>query len=132
MKERKSRKPAKGGGRGKRARPSVESRIITGLREAVEVLERGGRLEDHFTVRHVRVDLSPPKFRPVDVRAVRQQLGVSQAVFARLLAVSNKTIQAWEQGAHPTPMACRLLDVIRRDPSPWLAMLTVPAGRRTA
>src|SRR5438552_1871263 len=102
---------------GRGAVPSVGSRIISGLTELVEVLERGERLEDHFTVRHVRVDLSPPKFRPVDVRAVRKQLGVSQAVFARLLAVSIKTVQAWEQGAHPTPMACRMLDMMRRDPS---------------
>jgi putative transcriptional regulator len=113
-------------------RPSVASRIIAGLREVKEVLERGERLEDHFTVHHVRTDLSPQAYDSSDVRALRRRLGVSQAVFARLLAVSAKTVQAWEQGSRPTPMACRLLEVIDRDPAPWLEMLRENPRKRSA
>jgi DNA-binding transcriptional regulator YiaG len=49
---------------------------------------------------------------------------VSQAVFARLLAVNVKTVQAWEQGEQPpSGIARRLLDEINQHPSRWIAKL---------
>jgi DNA-binding transcriptional regulator YiaG len=48
----------------------------------------------------------------------------SQAVFAKLLGVSLNTVRAWEQGVnHPSDMACRFLDEIRRDPAYWVRRL---------
>jgi len=35
------------------------------------------------------------------VKALRKKLGLSQAMFAQLMRVSNKTIEKWEQGANP-------------------------------
>ncbi len=35
------------------------------------------------------------------VKALRKKLGLSQAMFAQLLRVSNKTVEKWEQGANP-------------------------------
>jgi DNA-binding transcriptional regulator YiaG len=40
-----------------------------------------------------------------------------------LLAVSLKTLQAWEQGSKPPLIACRLLECIRTDPARWEGML---------
>jgi putative transcriptional regulator len=35
------------------------------------------------------------------VKALRKKLGLSQAMFAALMKVSNKTVEKWEQGANP-------------------------------
>ena len=43
---------------------------------------------------------------------------MSQAVFARVLNVSTKTVQSWEQGQRkPSQAALRLIQVFRHDPS---------------
>jgi DNA-binding transcriptional regulator YiaG len=50
---------------------------------------------------------------------------MSQAVFAGLLGVSRILVQSWERGVRdPSPLACRLLDTINRDPEGWLAELS--------
>jgi putative transcriptional regulator len=60
----------------------------------------------------------PPTFTPAAVRHLRNRLGLSQGLFAKLLGVSRKLVEAWESGARaPSPMACRLLDAISRRPS---------------
>jgi DNA-binding transcriptional regulator YiaG len=49
-------------------------------------------------------------------------MGVSQAVFARLLGVSVVLVKSWEAGTRePSPLARRLLDTIRANPPAWLA-----------
>jgi putative transcriptional regulator len=43
---------------------------------------------------------------------------MSQAVFARMLNVSTKTVQSWEQGVRkPSQAALRLIQVFRQDPA---------------
>jgi putative transcriptional regulator len=52
-----------------------------------------------------------------EVVALRRSLGVSQAVFAGLLNVSTRTVQAWEIGArHPSDAALRLLQIAKKRP----------------
>jgi putative transcriptional regulator len=54
---------------------------------------------------------------PQDITALRQQLNVSQAVFAGLLNVPKVTAISWEKGRRrPTGAALRLLDLIRKQP----------------
>ena len=43
------------------------------------------------------------------VSAIREQTGLSQAVFARLLGVSVRTLQEWEQGRRAPSGAARTL-----------------------
>jgi putative transcriptional regulator len=60
----------------------------------------------------------PPKFDATAVRKLRNRLELSQGLFAKLLGVSRKLIEAWEAGTRtPSLMACRLLDAISRNPS---------------
>ena len=48
---------------------------------------------------------------------LRQQLKYSQSVFARVLNVSPKTVQAWEQGIRvPSDAALKLLSIAKRHP----------------
>jgi hypothetical protein len=45
------------------------------------------------------------------------------SAFAKLVGANVKTIQAWEQGKPPPPMARRLLDCIAKDLAPWEKIL---------
>jgi putative transcriptional regulator len=52
-----------------------------------------------------------------DVKALRQTTGLSQSEFARLIRVSVKTIQNWEQERrHPTGPAAALLRILEAAP----------------
>ena len=64
-------------------------------------------------VTHVQVD----RPIPIDVRAVRQKLGLSQAKFAARFGFTAATIRNWEQGrTRPDGPARVLLTVIARHP----------------
>lgn len=100
------------------------ARLVEGLSEFRDALASGQPLEDRFTIRTLELDLQPQEYDPESVRLTRDRLGVSQAVFAKLLAVSVDLVQSWEQGSRkPSKMACRLLDEINRDRQHWLAIL---------
>jgi len=56
-----------------------------------------------------------------EVLAVRAQLRVSQAAFARILNVSPRTVQAWESSARrPSDAALKLLSVAKKNPEALL------------
>lgn len=68
------------------------------------------------TIRKVDV-VPPPEFGEEEIQRVRERLGVSQTVFARLLGASAATVRAWERGARrPSDMARRLLELMEREP----------------
>ena len=53
---------------------------------------------------------------------LRQQLNLSQAVFASVLNGSVKTVQAWEQGLRqPSYAALKLLTIAKKHPEVLLA-----------
>jgi putative transcriptional regulator len=80
-----------------------------------------------LTVKTVEIP-DPPPFSAAAVHKLRDRLGLSQGLFAKLLGVSRKLVEAWEAGTRtPSPMACRLLDAIGRNPS-----FFVRRGRRAA
>lgn len=64
------------------------------------------------------------KVTPPDAKAVREQIGLSQSEFARLMQVSVKTLQNWEQRRrHPTGPAAALLKIVRTAPDVALKAL---------
>lgn len=66
-----------------------------------------------------RFDVTPP-----DVKAVREQIGLSQSEFARLMRVSIKTLQNWEQHRrNPTGPAAALLKIVSTAPEVALKSL---------
>jgi putative transcriptional regulator len=90
----------------------VES--LTELRDGL-----GGK-RGKLTMKSVEIP-DPPRFDAKAVHKLRDRLGLSQGLFAKLLGVSRKLIEAWEAGTRtPSRMACRLLDAIARDPSPYV------------
>jgi putative transcriptional regulator len=100
---------------------NIGALLIQGTREAL-AHKRGERTDARVTrakvtVRRVNV-VPPPEYQDTDIRRVRERLGLSQAVFARLLGASASTVRAWERGArHPSDMARRLIQLAERDPS---------------
>lgn len=61
---------------------------------------------------------------PPDAKAVREKTGLSQADFARLMQVSVKTLQNWEQHRrNPTGPAAALLKIVSTAPEVALKSL---------
>jgi DNA-binding transcriptional regulator YiaG len=88
--------------------------LLQSLTEVRDSLRgHGGKL----TMKTVEIP-DPPCFDGVAVHKLRNRLGLSQGLFAKLLGASRKLVEAWEAGTRtPSPMACRLLDAIGRHPS---------------
>ncbi|HUF70332.1 MAG TPA: helix-turn-helix domain-containing protein [Longimicrobiales bacterium] len=118
---RKGKKETLTGGRGKRA-AQVGGRVdergkLTGARVT----------RAKVTARRVGV-VPPPRFGERDVQRVREDLGLSQTVFAELIGASVSTVRAWERGARrPSDMARRLLELAERQPEVFEEDLT-PSG----
>ena len=63
-----------------------------------------------------------PAMRPREIRAVREGLNLSQALFGRLLNVPAVTILKWEHGERkPSGAALRLLEIAKRAPEALLS-----------
>jgi DNA-binding transcriptional regulator YiaG len=98
--------------------------IIASLTELVEAVEAGVPLESRFTVRTAEAPDPPAAYDGKTVRATREKIGASQALFASVLGVSAALVQSWEQGnRRPAVWARRLLDEVNRDPVHWRGML---------
>ena len=90
-------------------RSRLFDRLKKGLEEGI-AHERGERT---LRVTEVVVPAPPQLYSADDVRRIRMGLNMSQAGFARLLQVSNKTVQSWEQGTRrPQQSSARLLQFI--------------------
>ena len=60
----------------------------------------------------------PPKeLSAKEIAKLRSELNVSQAVFARYLNISTKTVQSWEQGhGKPSGASLKLLSIAKKNP----------------
>ena len=55
--------------------------------------------------------------RPIDVRAIRKQVKMSQLEFSRAYGISKRALQEWEQGGRQPDSAARAyLTVIAKEP----------------
>jgi|SRR5271157_1020572 len=65
-----------------------------------------------------RVDLEQVWPRPVDVKAIRKRVKMSQVEFSRAYGISKRALQEWEQGGRQPDSAARAyLTVIAREPA---------------
>ncbi len=99
--------------------------IRAGLEEIVSSLETGRKL----THRTIRLPEAPPIISGEQIADLRQKrLHMSQNVFASVLSVSLKTVQAWEQGRNtPCGPALRLLWLLAAKPDMLEPILAAPA-----
>jgi putative transcriptional regulator len=108
-----------------RKRLSVAEQICKGLEEAI--LHAKGEI----TLKTTTLELPdrPPEVGAEQLTELRLASGMSQPVFTRVLNVSPRTVQSWEQGHRkPSQAAFRLIQVFRQNPSGLLevAGMTVP------
>ncbi|HVX85548.1 MAG TPA: transcriptional regulator [Phycisphaerae bacterium] len=113
-----------------RRHASAGRRIIAGLQEILDARASGRPLRETFTVHTVEVQ-EPGHYDAAAIRQTRAKLNVSQAVFAKIVGVSNILAQSWEQGKRfPDGPSRRVLDEINRDPKHWGGMIrTSSTGR---
>lgn len=88
--------------------------LVSSLQEA-KAISKGKALASR------RFEVTAP-----DAKAVREQIGLSQSEFARLMRVSVKTLQNWEQHRrNPTGPAAALLKIMSAAPDVALKSLHV-------
>jgi putative transcriptional regulator len=86
--------------------------IQQGLTEAIEFAQG----QDIPAVVH--------KFAPLDIKAVRAQVGMTQAEFASTFGISLGTLRHWERGDRkPQGPALILLNVLAKEPEVVLRAL---------
>lgn len=88
------------------------------LKAAMEdalAFERGDRRDLKIT--RIRAPRPPKAMSARDIVQIRRKLNCSQTVFAMMLNISPKTVQAWEQGARePGDAALKLLSIAKKHP----------------
>ena len=83
-----------------------------GLTAAIEHAE--GRRKD---LRTATLPRPPKQLSPKEIVNVRRELNVSQAVFAKYLNISPRTVQSWEQGSgKPSGASLKLLSIAKKNP----------------
>ena len=91
---------------------NVFESIMTGLNEAVEY-EKG-----NITAKKSTLTVEPlPEMSAEDIKSIRKEIGLTQAMFAAVIGVSTKTVEAWESGTNrPIGPARRMLSIIKFNP----------------
>ena len=86
--------------------------IIKGLNEAVAYKE--GKIKARTKI----MSIEPvPEFEANEIKSIRNELGMTQVLFAGFMGVSTKTVEAWEAGRNmPDGPARRILAMIKMDP----------------
>jgi putative transcriptional regulator len=99
-----------------KTKPKYRSEIAAAMHETVQGMHRLG-LVDKKTMRDfdVRCLTSVEDLSATDIVAMREQAGVSQAVFARALNVTTDYVSKIERGAkRPRGSTLKLLSLMRR------------------
>ncbi|MGO9466972.1 MAG: helix-turn-helix domain-containing protein [Isosphaeraceae bacterium] len=110
-----------------KGRKPLFERLKTDLEEAIR------HAKGEITLKTTTLEMPdrPPEVGAEELANLRLASGMSQAVFARMLNVSAKTVQSWEQGKRkPSQAALRLIQVFRHNPAGMLEVvgMTGPAA----
>jgi putative transcriptional regulator len=94
----------------KKRKPLFE-RLKRGLEEGI------AHANGELTLRTVSMPQEPPEIDARTLSALRDRAAMSQTVFAKMLNVSTKTLQSWEQGTRqPSDASRRLIQVFSSHP----------------
>ena len=105
------------------------AKIVAALERFRDVIEAGTPIEQRYSVRRMKLDLTRRMFGPDEVKGIRAMMGVSQPIFGQFLGVDVKTVRSWEQGRRvPSGMACRFLEEIQASPEHWRGRLAAVLG----
>jgi putative transcriptional regulator len=121
-----------------KSRKPFFERLKTGLEEGI------AHARGELTLKTVDLPEAPPEIDAKTLVALREQAEMSQAVFAKVLSVSAKTVQSWEQGVRvPSKASRRLIHLFAVQPAivckvvgllavnlPGFKILSVGKGKR--
>jgi putative transcriptional regulator len=106
----------------KKTAPRGKVRLRAEIVEAMRGFHKIGAVSDaelaKTTMRMLGKDALPrvEPMSPSQIVAVRERMGVSQAVMAAFLNVAVSTVSQWERGErHPTGAALKLLHVVKQN-----------------
>ena len=88
-------------------------RLMAAAQEALDHSE--GKID----LRVSQLPVSPvcETMTPDEIRAIRENLKMSQSVFALVIGVSKKKVESWESGRYkPDGAARRLITILQKDP----------------
>ena len=101
-------------------KPNFEADLIEGMK-LVLAHQRG------------KVELEQVWPKPIDVKAIRKRVKMSQAEFSRAYGISKRALQEWEQGGRQPDSAARAyLTVIAREPGRCAGHLETNEGEPVA
>jgi putative transcriptional regulator len=109
-----------------KVRRPLGERLKTSLEEGIRHVRR------EITLKTTVVELpdEPPEIDAPTLVAIRDQSRMSQAVFARLLNVSTRTVQSWEQGLRtPSHASRRLIQIYSQHPETVCKSVGLPPIR---
>lgn len=87
----------------------MDKKLFNELIDSVEEMDKIRRGKKRASRRTV--------IKEIKVAAVREKTGLSQTRFARLIGVSKRTVENWEQGRRtPSGPARALLKIVAQDP----------------
>jgi putative transcriptional regulator len=110
-------------------RKPLFERLKGGMEDAI----RHARGEITLKTTFVELPDPPPAIRPEELTKLRLDHRLSQDLFARVLNVSPKTVQAWEDGTRrPSQAALRLIQVFCQAPSGVLELVGMNAAQASA
>lgn len=102
---------------------------LLGAIDDVQAYREGRRHDLRTTI----LPMVPESMDAAAIRALRERIGASQAVFAMALNVSTKTVQAWESGARsPDGGNLKLLRVGEAHPEAVFGRLYTPPAQLEA
>ncbi|HET7550586.1 MAG TPA: helix-turn-helix domain-containing protein [Gemmatimonadaceae bacterium] len=109
---------------------SIEERLIRSMSQAVDIAEgttAPSREYDLPLMTAKRVSVPPaPVYDAKSVIAIRNNLNLSQTVFAQALNVSPGTVRSWEQGEKPPQgPSRRLLQIAAKSPETLLGAIVI-------
>lgn len=93
-----------------------KSDALAALHESIQDLHDIGLVDKKTMRKFDHSCLAPVEdMNPDEIAAVRNEAGVSQAVFARYLHVSAGIVSKWERGEkHPRGTALKLLTLVKK------------------
>jgi putative transcriptional regulator len=94
----------------------AKSRIFEAVHETAVDLHSLGFIDKRKMQQYDVLCLAPiHDYSSQDIRALREQLNLSQAVLAAVLNTSLSTVRKWEVGdKHPSGPSLKLLDLLQR------------------
>ena len=97
-------------------KPKAKSRIFEAVHETARDLHRLGFIDKRKMRKFDVLCLDPiPAYNSEKIRALRDQLQLSQSVLAAVLNTSLSTVRKWEVGdKHPSGPSLKLLNLLDR------------------